>query len=368
MLTMDIPASFLEALSARLAECEAQLADAAANNRGQFSRLLKSRARLKKLLDKAEMLARLRKEMAEHRELLKMDGIEPELQELARAELEAAENKLPELDSRFLMELQPPNPNDQRDVIMEIRAGAGGDEAALFAGDLARMFMRFAEASGWTTELIDASASERGGYKEIVFAIHGENVFRALQFEGGTHRVQRVPTTEASGRIHTSTATVAVLAEADDLDEIDIKPEDLRVDVYRSSGAGGQHVNKTDSAVRITHLPSGLVVASQEERSQQKNRAKAMRVLRSHLLAAQRQKAEEQIGANRRSQIGSGDRSERIRTYNFPQNRLTDHRIHLTLYCLDKIMEGNLADLLRALYEHYNAAQTTLSLDQLLKM
>jgi len=236
---------------------------------------------------------------------------------------------------------------------MEIRAGTGGDEAALFAGDLKRMYTRYAEQMSWKVENISASPAEKGGYKEIIFSVEGENVFRSLQYEGGSHRVQRVPTTEASGRIHTSTATVAVMPEADEIDEIEVKAEDIRVDVYRASGAGGQHVNKTDSAVRLTHLASGIVAASQEERSQHKNRAKAMRVLRSHLLAAKRRESKEQESDSRRQQIGTGDRSERIRTYNFPQNRLTDHRINLTIYNLAGIIEGDINQLLLTIHEHY---------------
>jgi len=365
---MDITPAFLEALTARVTEREAQLASAAVENPRKLRDLLKSHARLKKNLAQANTLARLQKDIREHQELITLDSTDPELKALAKDELAKAEKARPEAERILLIELQRPNPNDERNVIMEIRAGTGGDEAALFAGDLARMYMRYAENNGWKTEFIDASPSGIGGYKEIVFSIQGENVFRAMQFEGGTHRVQRVPVTEGSGRIHTSTATVAVLPEAEDVDELEIKPDDLRVDVYRASGAGGQHVNKTDSAVRITHLPTGLVVASQEERSQHKNRAKVMRVLRSHLLELKRREAEDQAGESRRSQIGSGDRSERIRTYNFPQNRLTDHRIHFTSHNLEKVMEGELATLLLALYEHNHAAQTTLSLDQLLEM
>ena len=365
---MDITPAFLEALTARVTEREAQLASAAVENPRKLRDLLKSHARLKKNLAQANTLARLQKDIREHQELITLDSTDPELKALAKDELAKAEKARPEAERILLIELQRPNPNDERNVIMEIRAGTGGDEAALFAGDLARMYMRYAENNGWKTELIDTSPSGIGGYKEIVFSIQGENVFRAMQFEGGTHRVQRVPITEGSGRIHTSTATVAVLPEAEDVDELEIKPDDLRVDVYRASGAGGQHINKTDSAVRITHLPTGLVVASQEERSQHKNRAKVMRVLRSHLLELKRREAEDQAGESRRSQIGSGDRSERIRTYNFPQNRLTDHRIHFTSHNLEKVMEGELATLLLALYEHNHAAQTTLSLDQLLEM
>ncbi|MBI2440996.1 MAG: peptide chain release factor 1 [Lentisphaerae bacterium] len=364
---MDISPAFVDALAARLAEREEQLAAAAASGERNFRNLLKSHARLKKILELANTFARLEKTIAEHRELIAGNS-DPELKTLAQAELSEAEKARPATERLLLIELSGPNPNDERNVIMEIRAGAGGNEAALFAGDLARMYMRYAEKKGWPTEIMDASPAELGGYKEIIFAIQGQDVFRALQFEGGTHRVQRIPVTEAAGRIHTSTATVAVLPEAEDVDEIVIKPEDLRVDVFRASGAGGQHVNKTDSAVRLTHLPTGLAVACQAERSQHKNRAKALRLLRSHLLARQRQETQDRVVASRRAQIGSGDRSERIRTYNFPQNRLTDHRIHFTLYTLEKIMEGELEELLGALYEHNHATQTTLSLDQLLKI
>lgn len=365
---MDISSQFLAELSARVAERERELAAAAAENPRKFQALLKSHARLKKIITQATTLADLEKTIRNDQELIAAADIDAELKSLALAELAAAEQALPEAERLLRVELQPPNPNDERNVIIEIRAGTGGNEAALFAADLARMYMRYAEKKGWQVEIMDGSSPELGGYKEIVFAIQGQNVFRALQFEGGTHRVQRIPVTEAAGRIHTSTATVAVLPEAEELDKIEIKPEDLRVDVYRASGAGGQHVNKTDSAVRLTHLPTGLVVASQAERSQHKNRAKALRVLRTHLLARQRQEAEERLGEARRSQIGSGERSERIRTYNFPQNRLTDHRIHFTLYALDKVIEGELEALLLALYEHYHTAQTALSLDQLLKI
>ncbi len=367
---MELSPSFLEVLAARIAEREGQAAAAAAENPRRLRDLLRSHARLKKIQVRAEAVLRLQKDQREHRELLALAGLEPELKELAERELAAAKDALPAAERALMLALQPEAPNDERNVIMEIRAGTGGDEAALFAGDLARMYTRHAEQRGWATEFISASASEAGGYKEIVFAIRGESVYRALQFEGGTHRVQRIPVTEAAGRIHTSTATVAVLPEAEDVDEIEIKPDDLRVDVYRASGAGGQHVNKTDSAVRLTHLPTGLVVASQEERSQHKNRAKALRVLRSHLLARKRREAEAELGASRRSQIGSGDRSERIRTYNYPQNRVTDHRVHVSLYSLAAVMEGALDPLLEALADQAYAAQvrTTLAPEQLLEL
>ncbi len=324
-----------------------------ASDHAKFRSLLREHSRLKKVCDKAVLLLKLRKDAAEHESLLMANDADPDLKLLAEEELTVIRDKLPEAERDLMLDLLPPDPNDSRDIIMEIRAGTGGMEASLFAGDLARMYTRYAETHGWKTEMIDARTSEAGGFKEVVFSVHGENAYRTLQYEGGTHRVQRIPVTEASGRIHTSTATVAVLPEADPTDDIDIKPEDLRVDVYRASGAGGQHVNKTDSAVRLTHLPSGIVVACQEERSQHKNRATAMRLLRSRLLDSQQKLAAEEMGDNRRAQIGTGERSERIRTYNFPQNRMTDHRIGFSSHNLEKVMEGSLDELLNALHEHY---------------
>lgn len=364
-----IDQSFVDKLSSRMADLETQFSDTTVtSNQQKFRELAKEYNRLKRLLEKAVNLIRLRKDTEEHRELVSMDDAEPEFKLLAQQELDELEKKLPNVERELMIELLPENPDDSRGTIIEIRAGTGGLEAAIFAGDLSRMYMRYAELRGWKSEFIDGSPSEMGGYKEIVFSVQGEDVYRILQYEGGIHRVQRIPATEASGRIHTSAATVAMLPEADDTDEIEIKPDDLRVDVYRSSGAGGQHVNKTDSAVRITHLPTGIVAACQDERSQHKNRAKAMRVLRSRLLELRRQQAEDQIGDSRRSQVGSGDRSERIRTYNFPQNRVTDHRINLTLYSLDKIIEGELDPLLKALSDHDLAArlEQNITLDELL--
>jgi peptide chain release factor 1 len=274
-----------------------------------------------------------------------------ELREMAGAELADAEEKLPAAEKAVMIALLPPDPSDSRNVIMEIRAGTGGDEAAIFAGDLFRMYNRYAENAGLKISLLDVAPAEAGGYKEIVFSVEGELVYKKLKYESGTHRVQRVPATETQGRIHTSAATVAVLAEAEEVD-IEIKTEDLKIDTYRSSGAGGQHVNTTDSAIRITHVPTGVVVQCQDERSQHKNRAKAMRILRSKLFEAQQQQIDSEQAAARRQQVGSGDRSEKIRTYNYPQNRLTDHRINLTLYKLDRVMEGDLEEVFEALYEH----------------
>ena len=247
---------------------------------------------------------------------------------------------------RFLL---PHDPNDERSVVMEVRPGAGGDEAALFAGDLFRMYSKYADARGWKTGIIDVSPSDLGGYKEIIFSVEGTDVYKTLRYESGGHRVQRVPETEAQGRIHTSAATVAVLPEVEEISEVEIKPEDLRIDLFCASGPGGQKVNKTESAVRLTHLPTGLVVACQDERSQNRNRDKAMRVLAARLLDLKRQQDHDKLASERKTQIGSGDRSERIRTYNFPQNRVTDHRINLTLYSLDQIMEGKLDDVIGAL-------------------
>ena len=345
---------FLKTLKERIALRESELADsAAAASKKKYRDLVRSHARLNKIHDKTVAFLRLKKEAEDGRRMLADEKTEAEMKQLAQEDLNRLEKDVAAALRSLLLDLYPPDPDESRSIIMEIRAGTGGDEAALFAGDLTRMYARYAEQQGWKIENISASPSEKGGYKEIIFSVEGENVYRSLQYEGGSHRVQRVPATEANGRIHTSTATVAVLPEADEVDEIEIKPEDLRVDVYRASGAGGQHVNKTDSAVRITHLPSGIVVASQEERSQHKNRAKAMRVLRSHLLAAQRRASEEQASDSRREQIGSGDRSERIRTYNFPQNRLTDHRINLTIYNLAGVIEGDLNQVLQTIHEHY---------------
>lgn len=270
------------------------------------------------------------------------------MRELAREEIKKLEQEKESLESRIKILLLPKDPNDLRNVICEIRAGAGGEEAALFASDLFRMYSRFAERQGWKMEILSSNETGIGGYKEIIFRIEGKGAYSQLKFESGVHRVQRVPVTEASGRIHTSTATVAVLPEAEDVD-VDIKPEDLKIDTYRASGAGGQYVNMTDSAVRITHLPTGIVVTCQDERSQLKNRVKAMQLLKTKLYDLERQKQQSEMAAERKGQIGTGDRSERIRTYNYPQNRLTDHRIGFTLYKLDQVLDGDLYELIDAL-------------------
>lgn len=300
----------------------------------------------------------------EFREVLK--GIEeneelradPEMADLASEELARLLPRRDALEKRLYELLVPVDPLDRKDVFLEIRAGTGGDEAALFASDLFRMYSRFAEDRRWQVEIVHVSETELGGIKEVVAQIRGARVYSFLKFEGGVHRVQRIPDTEAQGRIHTSAVTVAVMPEADDVD-IEIDESDLRIDLFRASGAGGQHVNKTDSAVRLTHLPTGIVVVCQDERSQQKNRVKAMRVLRARLFEQAREESEKAQQDARRSMVGSGDRSERIRTYNFPQNRLTDHRIGLTLYKLDRIMEGDLEEMISALQAHFSAAALT---------
>jgi peptide chain release factor 1 len=274
---------------------------------------------------------------------------DPELRGMASDELEQARSRREQLELELQKHLLPRDPNDRKDVYLEIRAGTGGDEAALFAGDLFRMYSRFAEQRGWNVEILSSSEGEHGGYKEIIARVTGQEVYAWLKFESGAHRVQRVPETESQGRIHTSAATVAVLPEVEEQEAIDINPADLKVDTFRASGAGGQHVNKTDSAVRLTHLPTGIVVECQDERSQHKNRARALALLAARLQAAEDEKRRTSETETRRSLVGSGDRSERIRTYNFPQGRVTDHRINLTLYKLEEIMQGALGNVIEAL-------------------
>ena len=274
---------------------------------------------------------------------------DPSIRELAQEEISDAQYLIEKLEAEIQTLLLPKDPNDNRNVFLEIRAAAGGDESAIFAGDLFRMYNYYANAHGWNVEVVNHNSGEHGGYKEIIARISGQDVYSRLKFESGAHRVQRVPETEAQGRIHTSTCTVAVLPEADEIDAIDINPADLKIDTFRASGAGGQHVNKTDSAIRVTHLPTGIVVECQDERSQHKNRARAMSILSARLLEAERRKQSEAEAATRKGLVGTGDRSERIRTYNFPQGRLTDHRINLTLYKLDQAMEGKLDELIDAL-------------------
>jgi len=290
---------------------------------------------------------------AEAQELLQ----DPEMKEFAQEEIEAAKVRMADLEQELQKMLLPKDANDERNIFLEIRAGTGGDESALFAGDLLRMYTRFAERNRWQVEMVSESTSDLGGYREVIVRVVGNGAYSKLKFESGGHRVQRVPATETQGRIHTSACTVAVMPEADEVEDVDINPADLRIDTYRASGAGGQHINKTDSAVRITHLPTGLVVECQDDRSQHKNKAQAMKVLAARLKDAQLREQQSKEAATRKSLIGSGDRSERIRTYNFPQGRLTDHRINLTLYKLDFIMDGDLSDLTNALASEHQAEQ-----------
>jgi peptide chain release factor 1 len=289
------------------------------------------------------------KQAQRDRETAEQMRADPDMREFADEEFAAAVARLADEEAALQRLLLPKDPDDERSVILEIRAGTGGDESALFAGDLLRMYLRYAERQGWRTEVISQNAAEIGGYKEAIVRVDGESVFSRLKFESGGHRVQRVPETEAQGRIHTSACTVAVMAEADEAGEVDIDPESLRIDVFRASGAGGQHVNKTESAVRITHLPTGIVVECQDDRSQHRNRERAMQVLATRLKDMRQREQQAKEAAHRRSLIGSGDRSERIRTYNFPQGRITDHRINLTLYKLQQVLDGDLDDLVGAL-------------------
>jgi len=336
----------LERLEHRLAELNQLLAsEEAVRDLAVFRRLNREHVELAELVGH---FAAWKQALRDRDTAEQMRG-DPEMRAFADEEISAASTRLADEEAALQQLLLPKDPDDERSVILEIRAGTGGDESALFAGDLLRMYLRHAERQGWRTEILSASESEIGGYKEAIVRIDGQAVFSRMKFESGGHRVQRVPETEAQGRIHTSACTVAVMAEADELGEVDIDPEQLRIDVYRASGAGGQHVNKTESAVRITHLPTGIVVECQDDRSQHRNRERAMRVLAARI-KDQRQRAQQaREAATRRSLIGSGDRSERIRTYNFPQGRITDHRISLTLYKLQQVLDGDLDELIGAL-------------------
>ncbi|MBO5489926.1 MAG: peptide chain release factor 1 [Desulfovibrio sp.] len=337
----------LEGLEKKYMELEQSLADPDIfNDQERYRKLTKAHADLRDVVELYRRHRALAQELEDNRQLL--HDTDPEMRELAQEEVRRLEEELPGVEHELKVMLLPTDPLDEKNTILEIRAGTGGEEAALFAADLFRMYTRYAELKGWKTELMSESPSESGGFKEVICLISGTKVYSRLKFEAGTHRVQRVPATEVQGRIHTSAATVAVMPEAEEVD-VEIRPEDLRIDIFRASGAGGQHVNKTESAVRITHLPTNTVVTCQDEKSQHKNKASAMKVLASRILQAEQEKQHSSEAAERRSQVGSGDRSERIRTYNFPQGRVTDHRINLTMYSLDRFMEGEIEDMVEAL-------------------
>ena len=319
----------------------------------KFREYSKEYADLEDLVNTMKDYSESKQALAETAELIAEST--DEMLELAELESAQLQEKIAELESRLQILLLPKDPNDSNNVFLEIRAGAGGDEAAIFSGDLFRMYSKFAESKNWQVEIISQSYGEHGGFKEIISRISGQGVYSQLKFESGAHRVQRVPETEAQGRIHTSTCTVAVLPEAEEIEAIDINPAELKTDTYRASGAGGQHVNKTDSAIRITHIPSGIVVECQDERSQHKNRARAMSLLKAKLLDMAQSKQQQEQAATRRSLVGTGDRSERIRTYNYPQGRVTDHRINLTLYKLTEVVEGNLEAIIEPLIREHHA-------------
>ena len=342
---MDLT-GYIQNSASRLAELESEISHFDFNGAGndRFQAMNREYQKLKHLQEAWDEYNAVLQQISENKEMLAI-GADPEMAELISADLEELQAKVTPLEQRLKMLILPTHPNEGRDVIVEIRPAAGGDEASLFAGDLYRMYTRFCETKGWHVEMLDLGETEVGGIKNVSFMVRGDEAWSMLHFESGVHRVQRVPTTETQGRIHTSTATVAVMAEAQEVD-IELKPEDLRIDVFRSSGAGGQGVNRTDSAVRVTYLPTGDFVASQQERSQHKNKEIAMRILRSRLLERRQMEEDAKNAAERKSQIGNGDRSEKVRTYNFPQNRVTDHRFNITRYDLPAIIDGNLEGLL----------------------
>ena len=342
----------LSQLAKRLQEIDALLAlEETARDMNKLRTLGQERAEIEPVVSRFHEYNRARADELAAQEML----TEPDMKALAEEEIGAARARCEVLEADLQRLLLPRDPNDERNVFLEVRAGTGGDESALFAADLLRMYLRFAERNRWKTEILSESASDLGGYKEVIVRIEGAGAYSRLKFESGGHRVQRVPETEAQGRIHTSACTVAVLPEADEIDDVKIDPTEIRIDVYRASGAGGQHVNKTESAVRITHLPTGLVVECQDDRSQHKNKERAMKILAARIKDKQVQEQQRKEASTRKSLIGSGDRSERIRTYNFPQGRVTDHRINLTLYKIDQIMDGDINELTQALTAEHQA-------------
>jgi peptide chain release factor 1 len=348
-----LPTQKIRELERRFDEVEARMS--AGPDAETYVKLASEYSELQPLVGEIRALSKAEAERADLTAMLADSSTDREMRDMADDELKALKSRIEKLEQQIEIMLLPKDAADERSAIVEIRAGTGGSEAALFAGDLFRMYERYASSRGWRVEVLSASEGEAGGYKEIIATVSGKGVFARLKFESGVHRVQRVPETESGGRIHTSAATVAVLPEAEDID-IEIRPEDIRIDTMRASGAGGQHVNTTDSAVRITHLPTGVVVTS-SEKSQHQNRARAMQVLRARLYDMERQRADDERSQSRRSQVGSGDRSERIRTYNFPQGRVTDHRINLTLYKLDRMMMGEIDEIVDALISDHQAGQ-----------
>jgi peptide chain release factor 1 len=343
----------LENMESRYLELENALSDPATiANLKEYQRFAKEHADLTPCVQKFRKHRELSSRMEDNRELL--SDSDPEIRQLAQEDSSQLEAELGRLEEELRQLLTPKDPNDDKNVILEIRAGTGGDEAALFAADLFRMYARYAELKGWKVDILNSHDTGIGGFKEVIFSVAGHGAYSRLKFESGVHRVQRVPTTESQGRIHTSAVTVAVLPEAEEV-EVEIEPNDLRIDVFRSSGPGGQSVNTTDSAVRITHVPTGLVVTCQDEKSQHKNKAKALKVLRARLLDMMQQEQLDKTAEDRKSQVGTGDRSERIRTYNFPQNRVTDHRVNLTLYKLEEILQGDINSIIEPLTTHFKA-------------
>jgi len=349
---MQVPIQKLESLAARYGEIEEMLCvPEIVSDSARLTKLTRERADIQELVETFARYKQVLTDIAENKEAQS----DPELRELAKAELEELEPEKEELEGALQLLLLPKDPNDEQNTILEIRAGAGGDEAALFAGDLFRMYSRFAEGRKWNVEVTSMSPGSAGGIKEVIAVISGERVYSRLRFEGGVHRVQRVPATESQGRIHTSTATVAVLPEEDEVDDIEIDDKDLEISKTAASGAGGQHVNTTNSAINLKHKPSGIQIRSEAERSQHQNLARAMKILKAKLLDIARQEQADQISAERRNMVGTGDRSEKIRTYNFPQNRVTDHRIGLTLHSLDRVIDGELTELIGALRAEHQA-------------